>query len=94
MSVVVNYSKATTAEEAFDIASKGITAEYIAKYQVQAELEYLKDQRQIRATGKGFTLTLSFKESEALLDVDLAFLLKPLKKKITESVEKKLVNIL
>jgi hypothetical protein len=75
----INYVKTSNKEEAYQSVKENITPETIAKYQVQAELTYNADE--IIAAGKGFKLVMSFDDSKANVDLELAFLLKPLKKK-------------
>lgn len=90
MDLSIAYNKATSMTEAFDLAKVEITPEYVAKFKVKSELSYDRDNGDMIATGKGFTLTLKFKESECDVSIKLSFLLKPLRGKILEAVERKL----
>jgi hypothetical protein len=86
----INYTKANSKDEAYDLAVAQITDEYIAKFNVKADVSCLKDDAKIEAQGKGFTLTLTFKEKSVTIDLKLSFLLKPLKGKVMGTIENKL----
>ena len=94
MSLKLAYQKASNAHEAFKIIQTNITAETIAKYKVKAELDYDEEAKKIVATGKGFSLTMLFQDDHASLDLDVSFLLKPLKGQILGSLEKQMARIL
>jgi hypothetical protein len=89
MSLKVNYSVAQSADEAYNLAKAQITPEYVAKFNVPAEITY-PGNHTINAKGKGFELTLRFEEDHCLVDIDLSFFLKPVKAKVLETVESKL----
>lgn len=86
----VAYQKATSKEEAYKLACDQITEEYIEKFKVHAEIHYNEIVGEIKATGKGFTLTLSFGESDVGVDLDVSFMLRPLKGKVLETIENKI----
>ena len=86
----IEYVKADSKEQAYELATAQITDEYIAKFNVKAEVTYNKDSGEIEAKGKGFTLTLSFAESAVTVDLKLSFLLKPLKGKVMGTIETKI----
>ena len=90
MDLKVSYQKATTADEAYDIASKIITPEYIAKWKIKADILRNDTDRQLKAKGKGFLLELSFTDTEAQLKCDLSLMLRPFKKTVLEKMEEKL----
>ena len=90
MDLLVNYNSCKTKEEAFAAAKAEIIPEYIAKWKVSAEISYDHDSGIIEADGKGFTLTIAFGASSADVSIKLSFLLKALKGKILETVERKL----
>jgi len=89
MSLKVNYSVAQSADEAYNLAKAQITPEYVAKFNVPAEITY-PGNHTINAKGKGFELTLRFEADQCLVDIDLSFFLKPVKAKVLETVESKL----
>lgn len=87
MGLKIQYLKMTNAEDAFAKARSVITPEYIEKFQVKTDINYDEPAKKVVAKGSGFTLVLSFLEDHCDLDIDLSFLLKPLKGKIMEKIE-------
>ncbi len=94
MSLAINYVQSADENEAFQRAKAAISTEAIAKYQVQADIEYKEESKSIVAMGKGFKLILDFDKRAAKVSIELAFLLKPLKNKILSSIEKQLKEVL
>jgi len=90
MDLKVPYNNITNADEAFNTAKSLITADYIAKWKVKADVTLDDTRKCITAKGKGFTLNLTFNESEAEVDCDLSFMLKAFKGTILEAIESKL----
>lgn len=86
----VHYSKAKSKQEAYELACEQITDEYVAKFNVNANISYDPHAGKIEAKGPGFTLTLVFDQQECQVNLDLTFLLRPLKGKVLNAVEKKL----
>ena len=86
----ISYQKAQNKEEAYKLACDQITEEYIEKFKVHAEIHYNESAGEIKATGKGFTLTLDFGDSDVGVNLDLSFMLKPLKGKVLETIENKI----
>ena len=89
MDLSVPYSKSSNAKEAYDSAVAQITPEYIAKFKIKADIHY-SDGQSISATGKGFTLTLYFNESETNVEIKLSLILRAFKGNVLDAVEKKL----
>lgn len=87
MGLKIDYNNITNATEAFNKAREIITPEYIEKFQIKTDITYDEAAKKVTAKGTGFKLDLCFYESYCDLDVDLSFLLKPLKGKILEMVE-------
>ncbi len=87
MGMKINYIKASSADDAYNKARALITPEYIEKFQVKADIKYDDAAKKVTAKGSGFTLVLSFLQDHCDLDLDLSFLLKPLKGKIMEKLE-------
>jgi len=87
MSFKINYSNVTNADDAFRKVKTLITPEYIEKFQVTADVSYDEAQKKVKAKGTGFTLELSFFPEHCNVDLDLSFLLRPLKSKIIEKIE-------
>lgn len=94
MSIKIDYKQVENKDQAFDAFKENVTPEAIEKYQVKADFDYRKDQNKIQAKGKGFDFTVEFKEDHAALDLNLSFLLKPLKGKILDSLERQITRIL
>ncbi|EQC48489.1 putative polyhydroxyalkanoic acid system protein [Bacteriovorax sp. BSW11_IV] len=90
MDLVVNYKKAASKEEGWDLAKAQITPEYVAKFNVKAEINYDRASGKIIATGKGFTLSLEFSDNDCKVGVELSLMLRPFKGKILEAVQNKL----
>ena len=90
MDLSVSYNVSSNQEEAFAIAKEQITPEYVDKFNVKAEINYDESAGKMEATGKGFTLTLEFDESKCDVNLKLSLLLRPLKKKILGTIERKL----
>lgn len=87
MGLKINYLNVTDADQAYTKVRSLITPEYIHKFQVKADINYDDVTRKVTAKGTGFTLVLSFLQDHCDLDLDLSFLLKPLKNKILEKIE-------
>lgn len=90
MSLSVSYNVATSAKEAYDLAKAQITPDYVAKFNVPCDIDYSPEKNEISAKGKGFTLILKFEENKCNVELDLSFLLKPLKGKVLDTIENKL----
>ncbi len=90
MDLRVPYSNLTDREEAYKMACSLITPEYIAKWKIKADIAYDDGQYRLKATGKGFTLELVFKETEAQVKCDLSLMLRPFKKTVLDTIENKL----
>jgi carbon monoxide dehydrogenase subunit G len=90
MDLKIPYSNLSTADEAYKLAAKLITPEYIAKWKVKAEVVMDDKNKSITAKGKGFTLVLTFKEYAAEVKCDLSFMLKAFKGTILDAISTKL----
>lgn len=89
MDLKVPYSHTSTKEEAYKAACEQITPEYIAKWNMKADISY-DENNAITAAGKGFTLKITFTDSEAQVKCDLSLMLRAFKGKVLETVENKL----
>ena len=87
MSSKINYQQVKNADEAFAKVKSVITPEYIEKFQVKADIAYDEKNKKVKASGSGFTLELGFFSDHCLVDLDLSFLLRPLKGKVLEKIE-------
>jgi hypothetical protein len=87
MSVKIDYNNITNSDDAYKKVKALITPEYIQKFQVKADITYDDVGKKVTAKGSGFKLDLCFFDQHCDLDLDLSFLLKPLKGKILEKIE-------
>ncbi len=87
MALKIEYKEITNADQAYNKIKSLITPEYIQKFQVKADIIYDDPGKKVTAKGSGFKLDLCFFEKHCELDLDLSFLLKPLKSKILEKIE-------
>lgn len=90
MDLRIPYSNLSSDQEAYELAAKIITPEYISKWKVKAKVDMNDQKKCITATGKGFTLTLEFKENAAVVNCDLSFMLKAFKGSILDAISTKL----
>lgn len=87
MDLEVHYNNLSSKDEVYEKIKQEV-GPMLEKFQVKAELEYLQDE--IKATGKGFDLTLKTLDDKCVVDMKLSFLLKPLKGQILGSLERNL----
>ena len=87
MGIKVNYINVTKCDEAFFKIKSLITPEYIQKFQVKAAISYDETKKILKATGSGFTLTLSFFDTYCDIDLELSLILRALKSKILAKIE-------
>lgn len=92
MELKVPYSQITDKKQGYDQAKK-IIPEVINKFGVKADVKMDDGQHFIVAKGSGFEAKIEFKESEAVCNLDLGFLLKPFKAKILETLEKQIKKV-
>ncbi len=87
MGLKINYQNMTNATDAFNKVKGIITPSYIEKFQVKADVSYDDTNKKVKAVGTGFTLELCFLADHCDVELDLSFLLRPLKSKILEKIE-------
>ena len=92
MDLKVPYSNITDKKVGFDAAKK-LIPDVIAKFGVKADTKIDDATNTINAKGSGFSANIVFTESEAQVKLDLNFLLKPLRGKILETIEKQLKKV-
>lgn len=90
MGIKIDYLNMKDSSEAYQKVKTLITPEYIEKFQVKAEINYDDEKKIVKAKGAGFTLVLCFLDQHCDVDLDLSFLLKPLKSKILEKIERQI----
>jgi hypothetical protein len=92
MDLKVPYAKITDKKQGYD-AAKTLIPDVIAKFGVKADVKSDDAAATINAKGTGFEAKIEFGEKEAVVKVDLSFLLKPLKGKILETIEKQIKKV-
>jgi hypothetical protein len=92
MELKVPYAQITDKKLGYDQAKK-LIPEVIAKFGVKAEVKNDDANTSMTAKGSGFEAKIEFKDQEAVVSLDLGFLLKPLKGKILETIEKQIKKV-
>lgn len=92
MDLKVPYTKITDKKAGYEEAKK-LIPEVISKFGVKADVKNDDGTNTINAKGTGFDAKIQFTETEALVKVDLSFLLKPLKGKILETIERQIKKV-
>lgn len=92
MDLKVPYANITDKKLGYEQAKK-IIPEVISKFGVKADVNNDDVNTCLSAKGSGFEAKIEFKEKEALVKLDLGFLLKPFKNKILETIEKQIKKV-
>jgi hypothetical protein len=92
MDLKVPYSKITDGKIGYEQA-KHLIPEVIQKFGVKADVKNDDVANTINAKGTGFDAKIQFTDTEALVKIDLNFLLKPLKGKILETIERQIKKV-
>lgn len=92
MDLKVPYGKVTDKKQAYELAKKHVP-EAISKFGVKANVDFDDAATSMKAKGTGFDVKISFTDKEVQVSVDLSFLLKPLKGKVLETLEKQLKKV-
>lgn len=92
MDFKVPYSHITDRKQGYEQAKK-LIPEVIAKFGVSADVKNDDANTSLSAKGSGFEAKIQFNESEAVVSVDLGFLLKPFKGKILDTIEKEIKKV-
>jgi hypothetical protein len=92
MELKVPYSQITDKKQGYEQAKK-LIPEVISKFGVNADVKNDDATTTLRAKGSGFEAKIEFKETEAIVSVDLGFLLKPFKGKILDTIEKQIKKV-
>jgi len=74
-------------------SAKKIIPSAIEKFGVKADVKLSDSDHTIQAKGTGFDAKIEFKDTEVVVKLDLSFLLKPLKGKIVEALEKQIKKV-
>lgn len=94
MDLSIPYKKCKDPKEAYTLVKSSVTDEYVSQFKVKANIHYLDGKNLIEATGKGFNLRISFKDSFCEIQLKLSLILRPLGKTVLNSIEKELKNLL
>jgi hypothetical protein len=92
MELKVPYAQITDKKQGYEKAKK-LIPEVIQKFGVSADVQNDDPSTTLKAKGSGFEAKIEFKETEAIVNVDLGFLLKPFKGKIMETIEKQIKKV-
>lgn len=92
MELKIPYAQITDKKQGYDQAKK-LIPEVIAKFGVKATVDNDDAHSTLKAKGSGFDAKIEFKDSEAVVNLDLGFLLKPFKGKIMETIEKQIKKV-
>jgi Putative polyhydroxyalkanoic acid system protein (PHA_gran_rgn) len=92
MELKVPYSQITDKKQGYEQAKK-LIPEVIQKFGVSADVKNDDANSSLIAKGSGFEAKIEFKETEAVVNVDLGFLLKPFKGKILDTIEKQIKKV-
>lgn len=92
MELKVPYAQITDKKQGYEKA-KQLIPEVIQKFGVTADVKNDDAATTLKAKGSGFEAKIEFKDTEAVVSVDLGFLLKPFKGKILETIEKQIKKV-
>lgn len=92
MELKVPYAQITDKKLGYEQAKK-LIPEVISKFGVSADVKNDDANTTLSAKGSGFEARIEFRETEAVVSVDLGFLLKPFKGKILETIEKQIKKV-
>lgn len=91
MDLKIPYGSADKAK-AYEAAKK-LVPEALGKFGVKADVKLDDANTSLSAKGSGFEAHIKFTDTEAQVKVDLGFLLKPLKGKVLEALEKQIKKV-
>ncbi len=92
MELKVPYAQITDKKQGYEQAKK-LIPDVIQKFGVTADVKNDDANTCMTAKGSGFEAKIEFKDKEAVVSVDLGFLLKPFKGKILETIEKQIKKV-
>lgn len=93
MDLKIPYANITDKKKAYD-AAKSHVNQSIEKFGVKADVKYDDTNLKVDAKGKGFSAFIAFEDDYVSVSLDLSFLLKPLKGKILETLEKQFKKVI
>ena len=74
-------------DEAYSIVKQKIP-QILSHWKITADITYQEESHKMHASGKGFTMDLTFEEKQVIAEMTLSLLLSPLKGTILPSLEK------
>lgn len=89
----IDYKNVSTIEDAFKKVSMNVSESRLKSMGIDAKIKREEDISRISAEGKGFELTISFYEDHCYMDLNLSFLLKPLRSKIEDKISEQLIKL-
>lgn len=92
MELKVPYSQITDKKQGFEKA-KQLIPEVISKFGVKADVKNDDASNTLVAKGSGFEAKIEFRDTEAVVNLDLGFLLRPLKGKIMDTIEHQIKKV-
>ncbi|MFP5490811.1 MAG: polyhydroxyalkanoic acid system family protein [Bacteriovoracia bacterium] len=92
MDLKVPYANVTDKKQAYEAAKK-LVPEALAKFGVKADVKQDDAISKLVAKGSGFEAQIHFVDGEAHVTVDLGFLLRPLKGKVLEALERQIKKV-
>lgn len=92
MELKVPYANITDKNIGYEKA-KQLIPEVISKFGVKADVKNDDANSTLSAKGSGFEANIQFTETEAVVKIDLGFLLKPFKGKIMDTIEKQIKKV-
>lgn len=92
MELKVPYAQITDKKQGYEEAKK-LIPEVIQKFGVTADMKNDDANSTVVAKGSGFEAKIQFTDTEAIVNLDLGFLLKPFKGKILETIEKQIKKV-
>lgn len=92
MDLKVPYANVTDKKQAYEAAKK-LVPEALAKFGVKADVSQDDAATTLVAKGSGFEARIAFTDGEAQVKVDLGFLLRPLKGKVLEALERQIKKV-
>ncbi len=92
MDLKVPYVSVQKKEDAYNAAKK-LVPEALAKFGVKADVKQDDGACKLVAKGSGFEAQIQFVDGEAHVKVDLGLLLRPLKGKVLEALERQIKKV-
>jgi hypothetical protein len=92
MDLKVPYVSGKNAKSCYEEA-KTVVPQALEKFGVKADVKQDDVNHTIKAKGSGFEAQITFADNEAQVKLELGFLLKPLKGKVLEALERQIKKV-